>query len=182
MDPQPGDFAVVNVPPPSGAVISFAEWLAGGGRDAEWNHAVIATRRDYDGSLLIVEALPGGSREVAWHYEDQPHKWSTGIIGGCPRAATQARALVAIPYSWADYAAIGLHRLGVSTAGLQGYIASSHHLICSQLVDLAWLRAGCHLFDDGRWPGFVMPSDLGQILTSLLRPPEIFVTGTLIAA
>jgi hypothetical protein len=44
------------------------------------------------------------------------------------------------------------------------FIADSGHLICSQLVDLCYLRAGAHLFDDGRLPGDVTPGDLWKLL------------------
>ena len=37
-------------------------------------------------------------------------------------------------------------------------------LICSQLVDRSEEDGGTHLFSDGRWPGFVMPTDLGALL------------------
>jgi hypothetical protein len=171
---QPGDFAVINTGTPRGVLIDAGQWLAGGGR-SEWDHAVIASRWDL-GVLHIVEALPGGSREVAWHYEDHPHLWSTGHLEPCPEAGTQARALVNIPYSWLDYVAIGLHRLHINAPDLRKFMADDHGLICSQLVDLAYQRAGRHLFDDGRWPGFVMPSDLGQLISgSLLRPRKALV-------
>jgi hypothetical protein len=37
-------------------------------------------------------------------------------------------------------------------------------MICSQLVDEAYLRAGVHLFDDGRDPGDVTPGDLLYVI------------------
>jgi hypothetical protein len=43
-------------------------------------------------------------------------------------------------------------------------LASTHELICSQLVDLCYSRANVHLFDDGRWEGFVSPEDLRALL------------------
>lgn len=171
---QPGDFAVIDTGTPRGFLIDAGEWLAGGG-GSQWDHAVIATRWDV-GQLLIVEALPGGSREVVWHYEDRPHLWSTGHLEPCPEAGVQARALVNIPYSWMDYAAIGLHRMHLNVPDLRKFMGDRHGLICSQLVDLAYQRAGRQLFDNKRWPGYVMPSDLGQLISaSLLRPRKAFV-------
>jgi hypothetical protein len=169
---QPGDFAVIDTGTPRSFLIDAGEWLAGG-HGSEWDHAVIASRWDC-GVLLIVEALPGGSREVPWHYEDRPHLWSTGHLEPCPEAGAQARSLVNIPYSWLDYVAIGLHRLHLNAPDLRKFMGDHHGLICSQLVDLAYQRAGRQLFDNGRWNGFVMPSDLGQLISaSLLRPRKV---------
>jgi hypothetical protein len=38
--------------------------------------------------------------------------------------------------------------------------------MCSQLVDQVLTGCGARLFDDGRWPGYVMPADLGRLLTA----------------
>jgi hypothetical protein len=40
---------------------------------------------------------------------------------------------------------------------------STKHMICSQLADETALRGGWHLFDDGRWPGYVPPCDLYRL-------------------
>lgn len=45
-------------------------------------------------------------------------------------------------------------------------VMDDSRLICSQLVDLACLAAGVHLFDDGRLPGQVTPGDLLEVLTN----------------
>ena len=37
-------------------------------------------------------------------------------------------------------------------------------MICSQLVDYCYLMAGVHLFNDGRWPGYVTPEDLANVI------------------
>jgi hypothetical protein len=63
----------------------------------------------------------------------------------------------------------------VNATDLRKFIGDRHGLICSQLVDLAYQRAGRQLFDDGRWPGYVMPSSLAQLLASLPRPRKVFV-------
>jgi hypothetical protein len=47
---------------------------------------------------------------------------------------------------------------------VRDFVADEGHLICSQLVDEAYLRAGVHLFDDGRLPGDVTPGDLWWLL------------------
>lgn len=72
-----------------------------------------------------------------------------------------ARRLVGTPYSWADYAALAAHRYRIpGHQRLRQFVADTGRLICSQLVDEAYRRAGIHLFDDGRWPGYVTPGAL----------------------
>ena len=63
-----------------------------------------------------------------------------------------------------DYFALALHRLGIPAPELKRYIGSSKHLICSQLVDLVYAEAGIHLFTDNRWPGYVTPADLANLI------------------
>ncbi|MFD0528968.1 hypothetical protein ACFQ1I_21760 [Kitasatospora arboriphila] len=76
-----------------------------------------------------------------------------------------ARGYIGVPYSAADYFALGAHRLRLPVGPLiKGYVASSRHMICSQLVDQCYLDAGVHLFSDGRWPGYVTPADLAKLL------------------
>ena len=62
-------------------------------------------------------------------------------------------------YSFLDYDALAMHRLGIYVPGLRGYIADSRHMICSQLCDRAYDLGGVHLFDN-RWEGYVTPGDL----------------------
>lgn len=47
---------------------------------------------------------------------------------------------------------------------LREFIESTGHMICSELGDRARLDAGSHLFTDGRWPGYVKPSDTGRLM------------------
>lgn len=166
--PNPGDFAVINTGSNVTAPIVDAEELAdavdGVDLKTQWDHAVICSRVDPDGTVWIVEAEPGGAREVKWHYADRPHKWSTGIIATNAYAAVAARRYVGVPYSYLDYVALTIHTLHIPFPWLKTYVANSKHMICSQLVDQAELDAGVHLFSDGRWAGFVKPSDLGHLL------------------
>jgi hypothetical protein len=37
-------------------------------------------------------------------------------------------------------------------------------MICSQLADCAAFRGGWHLFDDGRWPGDVVPANIARLV------------------
>ena len=163
--PDVGDFEVVHMGGDSGKLIRFAQWLNGNGFK-DYEHA-----RIYVGNGQIVEAQPGGARLAPWSPDDGG-LWSTGLI---PLTALQRSALVSAarkyigtPYSAADYFAIAAVRLkfGLLVPYLHGYVATSRHMICSQLVDQCYQDAGVHLFNDGRWPGYVTPGALADLLVS----------------
>lgn len=157
----PGDFCVVSIGGFGGRAISIGEWAAGDGF-TPWDHAFV-----YLGGGKVLQAEPGGS-VIADLGAYEHLVWSTGLIPltDKQRAAVPALAklMVGIPYSWLDYFALAAHHLHIPVPGLKKYIATTKHEICSQLVDTFMLRMGVHLFTDGRWPGYVMPSDLGNLL------------------
>jgi hypothetical protein len=118
-----------------------------------------------------IEAMPGGARFVmgeervgpGWAYTRLPD--DVGRDGAFRRAAYEAGQMLGTPYGWAQYAAIAALTLrGGVTASPKGllarYVARSPAMICSQLVDEAYRRAGVHLFADGRPPGYVTPGAL----------------------
>jgi hypothetical protein len=175
---QPGDWAVVDTGSRVSATVKWAEYVADRLQHAydpelpPWNHAVMCTRVSGDGVIWITEAEGRGAVNVPWHYDGRPHKWSTGILASSPEAAAAAYRYACpgpwgphgVPYSYLDYEALALHTLRMPAPGLRQFIANSHHMICSQLVDQALQDGGVHLFTDGRWPGYVKPSDLGKVL------------------
>ena len=163
MTPRPGDFAVVDTRIGAWPPIWLGHGLSRGGFTM-FNHAVICSRVLRDGTVYIVEAMRSGARENVWHYDDHDHLWSTGLVKTSTKAGNAALAYVDRPYSWLDYAAIAAHASQLPAPGLRRYVASTQHLIGSQLVDQAELDAGVHLFDDGRWPGYVRPSDLADLI------------------
>ncbi len=163
--PEPGDFACVSVGGPGGALIGLGERMAGAGFSA-YEHAFV-----YVGGMLVVEAEPHGARLRklgAFEAHGQVTLWSTGAIDltDAERAkiCTAARFRVGIGYSALDYLAIGLHHAGIPAPGLRRFIASGHRLTCAQLIDDCYADAGVRLFDDGRWAGYVMPSDLAELI------------------
>jgi hypothetical protein len=160
--PRPGDFAVIDTGARTGRRIRLAKALSGGGFTM-FDHAVICSRVRRDGTIYVVEAMPGGARENLWHYDDHDHLWSTGLVKTSAKAAKAALAYVDTPYSWLDYAAIAAHALHLWAPGLRHYLASKKHLICSQLVDRAESDAGVELFADRRWRGYVRPADLAEL-------------------
>lgn len=170
-DYLPGSFGVVDVPGPGGFWIGLAQSLV---NDASrYKHAFLLL--DEGGTIL--EAEPGGARirniseyaGAGMLVSDAPvQRHMATLPAGSLVTEEQVRAdvvtvgrsLVGTPYSWADYAAIAALKLHIPSKALRAYVASSHHAQCAQLVDLAFLRAGVHLFDDGRQPGDVCPADL----------------------
>lgn len=160
--PRVGDIGITKITGAGGAAIRFGQWLNGDGF-ADREHAFVVTENDPAGDTgpWIVEAMPGGAQHVVnWHPDV---KWLV-----CPNTRRQAVANAALAcvgtgYSWADYGMIALHRFHIPTPHLKAFIASSGHMICSQLADHAAMAGGWHLFDDGRWEGDVTPGDLYKL-------------------
>lgn len=173
LQPQPGDFGVVHMNGTPGKWIHIGEIVNGDGF-ADYEHAFM-----YVGGGQIVEAEPGGARLAQIHYSHI--LWSTDVIplnvAERHRLVLAAHSYVGTPYSAADYFAIAAKRLGLGVAvpGLKAYVASSKHMICSQLVDQCYQDAGIQLFNDNRWPGYVTPAALAGLLVKedsrLLQPP-----------
>ena len=157
--PQPGDYGCTPRPGPVGAMIRAGEWL-NGDAFSQYQHAFVWTD---DG--MIVEAEPGGAVEVPFHYDLEACAVSSLPLTGLERTAIvrAARSYIGTPYSVADYFALAARRLHIPARGLREYVASSHHMICSQLTDRCFLDAGVHLFQDSRWPGYVTPADLAAL-------------------
>jgi len=122
--------------------------------------------------LMIAEAEPGGAVERPWHWEANPHMWSTSTGLSVPSMGPAARRYTqpgpwgqhGVPYAFPDYTAIAAKALHIPWPGLDAYMASALHMICSQLVDQVAQDRGMHLFKDGRAPGYVMPLDLAVLL------------------
>lgn len=161
--PRPGDFFLAPIPGDVGKLIRAGIWMNGEGM-LKYQHAGILL----DGNQTI-EAMPGGA--IIGHisrWKPEELRWSTGLIELTASQSLDivhyARAREGVPYSFLDYAAISAHRFGVPTPRLKKFIANSDHMICSQLVDWVYLQAGVHLFEDGRWPGYVTPGSLNKLL------------------
>ncbi|MER7922150.1 hypothetical protein ABTY96_03265 [Streptomyces sp. NPDC096057] len=167
--PQPGDFALTKIDGVTGRFIAAGQWLVGDASPVQ--HALI-----YVGNGMIVQAMPGGAELIPLEEANEPYVWSTGRIPLTAAERVQivgaARGLVGTPYSFLDYGSIALAHYRIRPAWVRDFVADSGHLICSQLVDEAYLRAGVHLFDDGRLPGDVTPGDLWK----LLHPKRVTLT------
>ena len=150
---EPGDFFVVRTNGWAGRLI---RWVT----RSSVNHAGVLV---YGGR--IVEARPSGAG-----YSSRPTDalWSHQPLTDDQRGQIVAAAtgFVGNPYSWLDCVCIGLaDRFGTNVpAAIRNRLQRPDRMICSQLVDSAYLDAGVHLFADGRDPGAVSPEDLRQTI------------------
>lgn len=154
--PRPGDFGLVRIEGILGFFVLLGQWFIGD--YSWWTHAFVLLDDD-----TIIEARPGGAqilplseydgREILWsEFELTPEERH--------RIVAEARDMEGVPYSFADYAALFVERIGFRFGIIKGYVADSGHMICSQLVDEAYKRAGLHIFRDGRLSQDVSPGDL----------------------
>ena len=170
---KPGDFFLVsfdgknpNLSDPEhwllhGGLIRLGQWANGDGF-GQYEHAAI-----YCGANTVIEAQSGGVKRASYdRYQRLDTLWSTGTIDLTDKQRDDivfaAVDYLGTPYSWPDYWALAAKRLhlGPLVPGLKDYVASTKHMICSQLVDQCYEDAGVHLFNDGRWPGYVTPGSL----------------------
>ncbi len=162
-NPRAGDFFLAPISGIGGFGVKVGQWLNGDGF-LKIQHAGI-----YLGDGATIEAMPGGAiSDRISRFKPESLVWSTDIIDLTDeqRVAIVAEAenYLGVPYSGLDYLALAAHRFHIPTPHLKRYIESSGHMICSQLVDWVYSMVGVQLFDDGRWPGYVTPGDLDELL------------------
>lgn len=167
--PQPGDFALTRIKGLTGAFVAAGQALVGDAAPVQ--HAFV-----YVGNGYIVQAMPGGAEKIRLDEASEPVIWSTGAFDLTAaermRICFEARSLVGTPYSFLDYASIALAHWRIRPQWVRDYVAATGHMICSQLVDEVYRRAGVDLFADDRIPGDVTPGDIYK----LLRPKRVAST------
>jgi len=179
--PKPGSFGLSRIGGLTGKLIAAGQAFSGDG--SRWTHAFVVLDDE-----TVIEAMPGGARirplaEYLAHEEiffsDRPIQ--TWMARRDPRliemyghnagtheqlirdvVVLNARRLNGTGYGYLQYLALGLVAVGVEPRWLRRYIASKGRMICSQLVDEVYRRAGVHLFNDGRLPQDVTPGDLAN--------------------
>jgi hypothetical protein len=167
--PRIGDIGLTTIADWGGRGIRAAQRLMGCPWKAKQHAFVVTEAGSKFQDEMIIEAMPGGARHTEmWHDRAQT------IYLRCPDEFREAVAAAAlgmedVPYSWLDYEAIALHHLHMPSGWIKDYIKSTDHEICSQLADEAALRGGWHLFDDGRWSGYVPPCDLWRLYDKQAR-------------
>lgn len=154
-----GDYGLTNIDGLLGLAIGFGQVIIKDG--SRYEHAFV-----YLGSNKILEAKPFGARiaDVS-EYKDREVVYSNLDLTDQQRDAIVKNALMLVGtlYSFLDYLALGLARWGVKPKWLTKFMASKKHMICSQLVDECYRRAGIELFNDGRLPQDVTPGDLTYV-------------------
>jgi uncharacterized protein YycO len=160
-EPRPGDFALTRIDGITGRAIALGQRLIGDGAPVQ--HAML-----YVGDGMVVQAMPGGAECIPLSAANAPVVWSSDVIRLTDYErqviASTGYSLIGTPYSFLDYASIGLATFHIRPAFVRRFVADSDHMICSQLVDFAYDMAGVHLFSDGRIPGDVTPGDLYRLL------------------
>src|SRR6202000_625782 len=158
--PQPGDIGPVTMGGSAGKLIRVGQFLNHNGFE-NFEHAFVSL-----GGNLIIEAEPGGARITTQHYDPSTIHWCTGISKlwtdqARSHVAAAARRYEGVPYSAADYFAIAAHTLHLPWSPLlKNYVASTKHMICSQLADQVALDCGVRIFPYEYWNGYVTPGGL----------------------
>ena len=160
--PLPGTIGLSKISGLLGFSIALAQLLCG--QPSPFTHAFVVLDDD-----TVLEAMPKGARlqPLPDRLDWTPVGWSWMVeldADQRARVVQEARALVGVPYSFLDYLAILLTNLGLRNQAIQRRVASSGHMICSQLVDEVYRRAGIQLFDDGRFSGDVMPGTIANAM------------------
>lgn len=161
--PLPGDIGLSRTPGVVGFLISLGQLLLGD--PSPFTHTFIVI----DGTRVL-GAQPGGARygSLKRYIDEDKAVFTTGRIPLTKEQrdsiVAEANKLLGTPYSYLDYLAIALHRFHVRFAFIEDYILNSGHMICSQLTDEVYRRAGIQLFDDGRLPHDVTPGDIANML------------------
>jgi len=150
--PQPGDYGVERTR-------GFTAWAIRVATRSAFSHAFVVVRDGY-----VVEARskgavcrPLGIRDAI--YSSDAIKLSASDRNGI---VIEAEDLIDTPYGWLDIVSIGLLQYGIRPKFIRDRVKRTDRLICSQLCDLACLRAGVHLFDDDRLAQDVTPGDMAK--------------------
>lgn len=161
---KPGDFGLTKIKGWTGIWVSLGQWLNGDA--SRYTHAFVVIDDNY-----VIEAQPGGA--VLTPLADYLERTDV-VYSDLPLTDAQRKLIVeksqsyeGTPYSFLDYLAIALVRLGFKPRRVIDRVVSSGHMICSQLVAEVYTYAGVPLFDDGTPAYMVTPGDLANRLLEL---------------
>jgi hypothetical protein len=173
-DLEPGDIGFGPIRGLVGGFVGLGQWLLGD--EARFRHVFVIVADPDLAPPVAVEAMPSGARLVS-----VADRWTEAHVfvrlTAYPpeqraEVAYHARQMIGTPYSFTDYLALFLKRLGVKTRLLDRWISRTNaagypvRAICSQLADFALSRAGIKVFRDGRLSQNVIP---GALFYQLLR-------------
>ncbi|AYB70970.1 hypothetical protein SEA_YABOI_154 [Streptomyces phage Yaboi] len=163
--PKPGDIGLTRIGGLTGVLVGLGQFIL---RDASrYTHVFVVLDRGE-----VVEAMPGGAIISPLSKYEGTTKYGSPLAVYLDikltaeqraRIVEEARQLEGTPYSFLDYVALALERLGINWKWIENRVTSSKHMICSQLADEAYKRAGVHLFEDGRLSQKVTPGDLTYV-------------------
>ena len=159
--PLPGDIGLVRIPGIAGWFIALGQLLLGDA--SRFSHAFIVV----DGTRALSAQPRGAGYDSLQTYISLGAAFGRGIPltpEERTRIVMAATNLLGTPYSFLDYFALALHRFRIRPKFVERYVTNSGHMICSQLVDQVYLRAGVHLFADGRLSQDVTPGDIANVL------------------
>lgn len=172
--PLPGMIGLTQVHGQIGLGIRLGQWFNKNGFE-NYEHSFL-----YLGGAAntILEAEPGGARFRSLNeYTSDSIYWCTNIYNlilhgsaipslipsyaGYISMYTAAEHYIGTPYSFLDYDALLMHRLHINVPGLKEYIATTDHMICSQMcADFYKKKLKTNIFTDGRWEGYITPGSL----------------------
>jgi hypothetical protein len=159
MTPAPGTIGLSRIDGALGWWISAGQALSGDA--ANWTHAFIVLDQD-----TVIQAEPKGARIAPLAPYLAPdaavflHGWPRLNRFQVAKLQNEAERLRGTPYSFLDYLSLAALALRIRPQWLKNYVASSGHMICSQLVDHLMCVVGAQLFDDGRPSQDVTPGDI----------------------
>jgi hypothetical protein len=163
----PGTIGLCHTNGAVGGLIRIGQWLNGDGFD-DFEHAIIVTDEPGPtGRPMIVQAEPGGAQFVELPNYTSPVHWCLGIsheLTLADRAAISQAAIecIGVSYSFLDYFSLVGERLHLPHGLLTGYVKSTKHMICSQLVSWAYYTTGHAIWPNQTWTGDNTPGDLYQ--------------------
>lgn len=200
-DAQPGDLMFTTIGGGAGVVVGAGQVLLAAAEPGMiWRQGVARWwRKRHVGVVApggrLVQAMPGGAEEVDL---DPSKHWTSHTVFLRPaydptprsdmghphgsqgyRVSQWARGYEGTRYDFATYAAIPAWRRGLRTKRIKRVISGTDAMMCSRLADAALRDAGWHVFDDGRLPGDVTPSELYR---AVLASPGVTVFGAGILA
>lgn len=165
---KPGDIGFTKIGGRLGWWISLGQFITGD--PGKFSHVFVVLDNNE-----VAEAMPFGSRIQPL---DRQYGSEVGYVK-VNLTDEQRAALVnygrarldrpgGIRYSFVNYLALALARLGIKPRKLREYITRSDRQICSAMADdFLTNGAGYHVFCDGRLPQDVVPSELWYELQEL---------------
>lgn len=185
---KPGMFGLSRIGGLLGKLIAAGQAFSGDG--SRWTHAFIVLDDETvieampGGARIVPIADRLGHEEIAFSdgpIQEYMAEWLGGLSAEFVDSLTdsgaltskvelikredvveRARALKGTEYGYLQYLALGLVSLGFEWEWLRRFIANRGRMICSQLVDETFRRAGIHLFKDKRMSQDVTPGDLAN--------------------